>query len=76
MNPKFDRRFKNGQELGLVLNEHGVESEKSTLLCVMDAMPRKKMKLSDPGLFPKEMATHITDIYKNEYTGFTGRSSE
>ena len=30
----------------------------------------------DPGLFPKEMATHIKDIYQNEYIGNSAKKCE
>jgi len=42
----------------------------------MDAQPGWKRSMVDPGLFPKEMATHITDIYKNDYIGYTGNKCE
>ena len=30
----------------------------------------------DVGSFPKEMVTHITNIYHNEYIGYLGKKSE
>jgi len=59
-----------------MLNGDGNDSGKSTFLCVMDAQPGWAKTVEDPSQFPREMATHISQIYNNEYIGSKGSKNE
>ena len=63
VNPYFEKRYKKGEDCYTILNAEGIK-DKPTFICVLDGVGGWQRKLVDPGLFTKEIVTHIDHLYK------------